>query len=263
MSDVLKIDMQGQLAVLTMNRPARRNMIDDELCAALTNFFLSSNTDNNVRAIVLTGEGKDFCIGADITAKPDTAGGAKSTLDYRFGVVPYMNLFKTYWEVEKPVISAVNGTVAGIGWMTALLADLVVAAEGSRWTHVFTRRGMMPHALDPYFLPRIIPFHRLNEIALLSDQLTAETLAGWGLLNRVVPKDKVLSTAIELGQRLAAGPTKTLGFTKKAYRRSLEANLADMWREDMNNIALLSTTEDRVEGVQAMRENREPKWSGR
>jgi len=257
----LKIENEGGLAVLTVNRPARRNMIDEATARALTAFFVEANRNRAVRAIVITGQGKDFCTGGDGGAS-DAAAQKMATLDYRWGVVPFADLFEAMWAVEKPVVSAVNGTVAGIGWLLALLADLVVAAEGSRWSHVFTRIGMMPHAGDPYFLPRFIPFHRLNELALLGGMVTAETLNGWDLINRLVPKDQVMPTALELGRQLAQGPTRSIGLTKRLYRLSLETGMGAMRREEMNALALLSTTEDRVEGVKAMKEGRPAKFTG-
>src|SRR3954453_7505766 len=128
---------------------------------------------------------------------------------------------RTLWEIEKPVVSAVNGTVAGAGWSLALMGDLVVAARGARWTHVFVRRGMVPHAGDTYFLPRLLPLHQLNELAMLSDTVTSEDLDRLGAVNRLVEPDQVLSVARDLAERLAAGPTRALGLTKRMYRNSI------------------------------------------
>jgi 2-(1,2-epoxy-1,2-dihydrophenyl)acetyl-CoA isomerase len=167
------------------------------------------------------------------------------------------------WEVERPVISAVNGTVAGAGWTYALIADLVVANRDARWTHVFSRRGMVPHAGDPFYLPRIIPFHKLNEIALLSDQMTSADLDAWGLLNRVVDAEMVLPTALELAHRLAAGPTRTLGLTKRLYRNSLSVDMATSFEQEQAATALISTTLDRKEGVVSFVEGRPPNFTGK
>jgi len=176
--------------------------------------------------------------------------------------MPHIEMFRAMWEVEKPVVSAVNGTVAGVGWLLALLADLVVAAKGSRWTHVFTRLGMIPHAGDSFYLPRIIPFHRLNEISLLSESITADELNGWGLINRLVEREAVMPTAMELATRLAKGPTRSLGLTKRHYRRSLESDYTTMLREEMAGQALNSITADRLEATKAAAEKRPPKFTG-
>jgi 2-(1,2-epoxy-1,2-dihydrophenyl)acetyl-CoA isomerase len=224
----------------------------------LMDVFVTSDTDPAVRALVVTGSGRDFCTGGDLV--PSSGG---SLLDYHRSLRPFQDLFRVYWELETPVVSAVNGTTAGAGWMLALLADLVVAAEGARWTHVFSRRGMVPHAGDPYFLPRVLPLHRLSEAALLSDTLTSETLASWGVVNRLVAADQVTTVAGELSQRLATGPTRSLGATKRLYRRSLTSDMTTIFREEADAAALISQTEDRQEGVTAFLEGRPANFSGR
>jgi 2-(1,2-epoxy-1,2-dihydrophenyl)acetyl-CoA isomerase len=146
--------------------------------------------------------------------------------------------------------------------MYALLADLVVAADNARWTHVFTRRGMMPHAGDPFFLPRVLPHHVLNEIAFLSEPVTSEQLRGWGAVNRVVPADQVETTARELAQRLASGPTRSIAQAKRLYRRSIVSDMATAFAEELTASALLSLTRDRVEGMKAFVEGRSPQFTG-
>ncbi len=259
--ETVRFEMTDSVAVLTLDRPERRNAIDLDTCSALRTFLQRADADRTVRAIVLAGNERDFCTGADVTASPDAAKDL-TPLDYRYLTVDYQELFQQLWETETPVVSAVTGTVAGIGWMLALLADLVVAAEGARWTHVFTRRGMIPHAGDPYFLPRVIPFHRLNEIALLSEPVTSETLASWGVVNRCVPPPDVVATATALAERLAAGPTRALGMTKRLYRRSLDSDMLTAFEEERTAQALISTTHDRHEGVQALVEQRPAKFTG-
>jgi len=256
----MRIEADGGVRIVHLERAARRNAIDDESALTLTDFFLRANRDSEIRAVVLTGTGRDYCTGADVVSSPDLP--VLTPLDYRFGTDIYRSLFKALWEVERPVVSAVNGTVAGAGWTYALIADLVVADRAARWTHVFSRRGMVPHAGDPYFLPRIIPFHRLNEIALLSDQLTSADLEKWGLLNRVVDAEQVLPTALELAHRLAAGPTRSLGLTKSLYRRSLSVDLDTSFELERAATALISTTEDRKEGVRSFVEGRPANFTG-
>lgn len=257
----LNIEHVEGVVTVRLQRPERRNAIDRRTCEELTRFFEQATADASIRAIVLTGTGRDFCSGADVVA---TSGQESelSPLDYRYATEGYRRLFQSLWEVEKPVISAVNGTVAGAGWMLALLADLVVADRDARWTHVFSRRGMVPHAGDPYYLPRIIPFHRLNEIALLSDRLTSATLHEWGIVNRAVDAGDVLPTATQLALRLAQGPTRALGLTKRLYRRSLSSDIATSFEDERNATALISTTKDRVEGVRSLVEGRPAEFTG-
>jgi 2-(1,2-epoxy-1,2-dihydrophenyl)acetyl-CoA isomerase len=211
--------------------------------------------------MVITGAGRDFCTGADALGSNDAIA-ETSPLDYRWRTADYNELFLALWETELPVVSAVNGTVAGAGWLLALLADLVVAVEGARWTHVFVRRGMIPHAGDPYFLPRIIPLHRLNELALLGEPTTSEVLHDWGVVNRVVSSDDVLPTAMGFAQRLADGPTRSIGIAKRLYRRSLDSDVVTAFEEERAGLALISTTTDRIEGLQSFVEGRPPEFTG-
>jgi 2-(1,2-epoxy-1,2-dihydrophenyl)acetyl-CoA isomerase len=251
---------ESGVTVVRLARPQRHNAIDRDSAVALADLLIAANTDRNVRSILLTGVDGTFCTGADVVSDPNAP--KPSTLDYRYATEDYRRLAQALWEVEKPVVTAVNGTVAGFGWTLALLGDLVVAHRDARWTHVFTRRGMVPHAGDPYFLARIIPFHRLNEIALLSETLTSADLDAWGLLNRCVAGEEVEATATELAERLAAGPTRTLGLTKRLYRRSLSSDMATAFEDERNATALISTTADRKEGVASFVERRPPDFIG-
>lgn len=237
---------------------SRQNAIDAASAERMTDLLQKSNLEKSTRAILITGEGRNFCTGAAV------APGATdmSILDYRWATRQFSDLTRALWEVEKPVVSAVNGTVAGAGWMLALLADLVVAASGARWTHVFSRRGMVPHAGDTFYLPRLLPFHRLMEIAFLSDTWTSEQLYEIGAVNRLVAQEEVLDTARELATRLAGGPTSSLGFAKRLYRNSLNVDLDTALREERDATALLSQTHDRVEGMKAWVERRPPRFTG-
>ncbi|HEY8217533.1 MAG TPA: enoyl-CoA hydratase/isomerase family protein [Acidimicrobiia bacterium] len=261
----LQLERVDAVQWIRLDRPQARNAIDvvmrEELIALLTEL----DADDAVRAIVVTGQGADFCTGADLAPSHDPGIAARrptSVLDYRRAPGPWQRLFRTYWELETPVVSAVNGTTAGSGWMLALLADLVVAAEGARWIHAFARRGMVPHAGDPFFLPDVLPWHGLLEAALLSETLTSETLHAWGAVNRLVPPADVERTAGELATRLAAGPTKSLGVAKQLYRRALVSDMATAFAEEAAATALVSQTHDRIEGVQSLLDGRRPDFTG-
>lgn len=263
--DSILLERDGAVQWIRLNRPEKRNGIDFTLRDELTALFPTLDADHDVRAVVITGTGKDFCTGGDLTPGGDTKIAVRTNigiLDYRSHVATWQRLFQALWEMETPVVSAVNGTTAGAGWMLALLADLVVAAEGARWTHVFARRGMVPHGGDGFFLPRILPFHRLNEVALLSDGVTSETLHEWGVINRLVSADQVEATASELAQRLASGPTRSLGMTKRLYRRSLVSDMATSFAEEATATAMISQTQDRMEGVKSLIEGRKADFIG-
>jgi 2-(1,2-epoxy-1,2-dihydrophenyl)acetyl-CoA isomerase len=261
MTDSLLVERSGAVLELRINRPDRRNAIDEDTARRIASELQDANLDTSVRAVLLTGEGRDFCTGADMVAMGDQAG-KMAPLDFRFATRHFYAMNRALWEIEKPVVSAVNGTVAGAGWSLALLADLVVAARGARWTHVFSRRGMVPHAGDTYFLPRVLPLHHLTELAMLSETVTSEHLDRFGAINRLVEIDDVLPTARELASRLAQGPTRTLGLTKRLYRNSLNRDIETVFEDERTATALISTTDDRLEGVRSLVENRQPRFSG-
>ena len=259
--DSLLIEREDALLEIHINRPDRRNAIDEGTARRIASALQDANLDSTVRAVLLTGVGEDFCTGADMVAMGDQAGKI-SPLDFRFASRHFYAMNRSLWEIEKPVVSAVNGTVAGAGWSLALLADLVVAARGARWTHVFSRRGMVPHAGDTYFLPRVLPLHHLTELAMLSETVTSEHLDRLGTINRLVGRDEVLPTARELAFRLAEGPTRALGLTKRLYRNSLNRDIETVLEDERTATALISTTDDRLEGVRSLVEKRPPRFTG-
>lgn len=256
----LKIKIEDGIATLTLDRPSARNAIDEDSAAEYAQFFRDATTNTAVRSILLTSTGRDFSVGGGGGKTPKPL--PTHPMDYRFVSLPHIEMFRAMWETEKPVVSAVNGTVAGVGWLLALMADLVVAAKGTRWTHVFVKRVMVPHAGDSFFLPRIIPFHRLNEIALLGDMVPVEKLDNWGLINRLVDPADLMPTAMELARKLADQPTRAMGLAKRNYRRSLQQDWATIAQEEMNAQAFIAQTEDKAEFGKALAEGRPPVFTG-
>jgi 2-(1,2-epoxy-1,2-dihydrophenyl)acetyl-CoA isomerase len=261
----LAVSLDDAVCWVRLERPEARNAIDPVMRDELLGLFEEVAGERSVRAMVVTGQGRDFCTGADLRppGSPDVAmTRARSPLDARRGVARYQQLFAALWNLEIPVVSAVNGTTAGAGWLLALLADLVVAARGARWTHAFTRRGMVPHCGDPYFLSRVLPFRFVHEAALLSDTFLSEDLDRWGVVNRLVAPEELIEVAGELARRLAAGPTRTLGLTKRLYRRALSSDMETAFFEEADAVALIGQTDDRIEGVRSMVEERPPRFTG-
>lgn len=275
------VDVSGGVVRLTLDRPERRNALDPDTVRVLTGLLERADRDRRVRCLLLTASGRHFCTGGDLAAAlvggdgegsgldeqrrdpwDDGTAPADTLLDYRWPLVEYQHLFRTLWELETPAVAAVNGSVAGIGWMLALLCDFVVAAEGARWSHAFSRRGMMPHAGDTVFLPRVVPLVRLNTLAMLGETVTSETVAAWGLLHAVVPGEAVDAEAGALAARLAEGPTLSLGQAKRLYRRALLPDVASALAEERAATALVSATDDRREGAAAMVEGRQPRFTG-
>src|SRR5262249_15093247 len=161
--ETLLLERDGNVLWVRLHRPEARNGINMEMCAELQQTFDFIDDDTEIRCAIVTGEAKPSCPGGDLLPSGGSSTGRTavdrppSQMDYRRAVRPFQELFRGYWRMETPVVSAVNGTIAGAGWMLALLADLVVAGEGVRWTHVFSRRGPGPPARPPALPPPLPP----------------------------------------------------------------------------------------------------------
>ena len=182
-SENLVIERDGAVQWIRLNRPGSRNMIDLTTRTELADAFVAADSDSAVRAIVVTGTGRDFCTGGDLAppAGGDGEPAPPGPLDYRRALSPFQELFRTYWELETPVVERGQRHDRRRG-----LDARAARRPGRRRARVpagrtcSPRRGMVPHAGDPFFLPRVLPLHRLNEVAMLSDTITSETLAGVG-----------------------------------------------------------------------------------
>ena len=177
----------------------------------------ATRTNLDVRAVVITGRGKGFCSGADLSrpaGAPEpvrTAGATRETLRTGMQV-----LLRAIWELEKPVIAAVNGTAAGLGAHLAFVCDLIIAAAGARFIEVFVRRGIGMDAVGGFLLPRVMPLAKAKELVFFGDALTAEEALPLGIVNKVVPPEELEATAREWAERLAQGPTRDRRFEATA-----------------------------------------------
>jgi 2-(1,2-epoxy-1,2-dihydrophenyl)acetyl-CoA isomerase len=254
---------------LTINRADKGNAIPWYLRDRLIEAFRDAHRDLAVRAIVLTAAGaRHFCTGADLSvpqpvpARPEGApervvGGAADMMRNGF-----QQLMVAMQDCQKPVIVALNGTAAGGGSMLVLAADLVVAADTAKIIQVFVRRGLVPDAGVAYLLPRVVGMHKAKELVFFGDDLSAADAERLGIVNRVVPAGELQAAAAEWAQRLAAGPTKAIGWSKKLLHDASELSRRDLLEEEAMLVELNSGTQDSAEGVAAFRERRDPVWRG-
>ncbi|MFJ5534224.1 enoyl-CoA hydratase/isomerase family protein [Streptomyces sp. NPDC093261] len=247
---------------LTLNRPASLNAITPDLRERLVQSFLDASADPEVRAVVLTGAGRGFCAGADLSG--GTAAGERIPGDVartiRGGA---QRLIAAVLDCEKPVIAAVNGTAAGLGVHLALACDLVLAAAPARFIEVFVRRGLVPDGGGAYLLPRLVGPQRAKELMFFGDALTAADAERLGLVNRVVPADGLEKAAHAWAARLAAGPTRALALTKQLVNASLDGGRATAFAAEAAAQEINMTTVDAHEGVASFVERREPRYRGR
>jgi len=255
---------------LTINRADKGNAIPYYVRDRLTRHFWDAHTDLNVRAVVLTGAGdRHFCTGADLSVrqppgkpKPDGApdmvvGGATQMM--RLG---FQRLMQAMLDCEKPIVVALNGTAAGGGSMLVLAADLVIAADNAKMIQVFVRRGLIPDGGVAYLLPRIVGMHKAKELIFFGDDLAAVDAERLGIVNKVVPAPELGVATKEWAERLAAGPTKAIGWAKQLLHDASELSRRDLLEKEAMLVELNSSTLDSGEGVASFRERRQPQWKG-
>jgi 2-(1,2-epoxy-1,2-dihydrophenyl)acetyl-CoA isomerase len=257
----IQLGIEHQVAWITLNRPDARNAVNDEMREELLSVLTDARTNPDMRAVVLTATGKGFCTGADLSrrgAGPSGPGAAREMMRTRS-----QRLIRALWELEKPVIAAVNGVAAGLGAHLAFACDLIIAASDARFIEVFVRRGLAVDAGGAYLLPRLIGLAKAKELVFFGDDLSAEEALRIGLINKVVPASALQAAAREWAERAANGPTFALGMSKRLLNRSLESDLETALDEEAMVQSLVTQSEDTKEGMLAFAERRQPVFKGR
>lgn len=262
----LKVETVDGVAVLTLSDPATMNAAGLDLAEELGHALRSLAAGKiEARAVVLTGEGRGFCSGAnlsgggaagrelDVDGKPD-AGRALETA--------YNPLVSLMRDLPLPLITAVNGAAAGVGCSLALLGDLIVAGESAYFLQAFRRIGLVPDGGSTYLLPRAIGRARAMEMALLGEKIGAARALEWGLVNRVVPDAELMPTALDLARELASGPA-SLAAIRRLIWDSLDADWQGQLVAERKAQKIAGKTEDFVEGVSAFLQKRAAAFKGR
>lgn len=257
--ETLIITREDGLATVTLNHPPM-NTLSPTLIAELTKTMGQLGEDDQVRAILIKARGRAFCAGAELGG----AGTATPTsLSMRKRIVQLNNMYFSILGAEKPVVSAVNGVAAGGGFTLVLASDIVIASEAAIFTTVFVRRGLFPDVGVNYLLPRVVGLLKAKELIFTADTIDAKEAERIGLVNKVVPADRLDEEALTLARRLASGATKAIGLSKTIIHRGLGMDMASTmeWEACGQGICFLS--EDTQEGIRAFVEKRTPIFKGR
>ncbi|HEX7095530.1 MAG TPA: enoyl-CoA hydratase-related protein [Acidimicrobiales bacterium] len=253
---------------LTIDRPQAGNALTPDNRLELVRLLSDAEDDVAVRCVVITATGDAFCSGADLRASAGPSPRPPDAPERIVGDVARnmrknaQRLITTILDLEKPVIAAVNGTAAGLGFHLALACDLVVASSTARFIEVFVRRGLVSDTGGAYLLPRLVGLQRAKELLFLGDDISAEQAHAMGLINRVVPPEALVEETTKLANRLAQGPTRAIALMKWLANRSLDSDRQAMFDSEAYAQDLNMTTHDGQEGVQAFVERRTPRYRG-
>ena len=259
---LILVSLEAGVLTITLNRPDKLNAFTPEMHEALRGALLRAEDDAQIRCVLLTGAGRGFCAGADLSQRDVSPGAAPIDLAVSLGS-NYNPLVRRMRALPKPIVCAVNGPAAGAGANVALACDVVLAARTASFLQAFSRIGLIPDAGGTYFLPRLVGSARAMGLALLADTLSAEDAEKWGLVWKVFDADRLMPEATALARRLAAGPTKGYALLKRAMYasagNSLDAQL-DLERDLQREAGF---TEDYREGVAAFLQKRKPEFKGK
>jgi 2-(1,2-epoxy-1,2-dihydrophenyl)acetyl-CoA isomerase len=254
------------VARITLDRPDAKNALTIEMRDGIVDSVRDARANPDVRAVLITGTGDAFCAGMDLGASTMAQAGSadfetRSTAEaLRVGVQSFI---RELWELDKPTVAAVNGTAVGPGAHLALACDFVIVHDETRFLWSFARWGLVVDAGGAYLLPRLVGLPRAKAMVMLGDGARGAEAVELGLAYRCVARDELASTAEALAARLAAGPTRSLGLSKRLLNTSFETSLDRSLELEGAYQSLAATSHDLVEGMAAFKERRDPGFTGR
>lgn len=256
--ETLIVESAEEILWVTLNRP-KANAFDGQMIRELLDVLKMAGKDEGTRCLVLTGRGRIFSAGQDIGA----LGGDSGPLRFRSHLQKtYNRLIPALRGLEKPILGSINGPVAGAGLGVALATDIRVAAESARFVFGFTGIGLTADSGTSLTLPTLVGLARASEMAFLNEPLSATEALHVGLVNEVVSDDRMMEVSQEWAEKLAAGPTRAIGLTKRAFNRALYPGLATTLDYEAHLQEIAAQSDDHVEGVLAFQEKRPPQFMG-
>jgi len=254
-TDHVRTEVAAGVATVVLANPRRKNAVNDQMWGQLRDVFRWLAADDEVRAVVVTGEGDDFCSGADLAAAPER---------HWLAQMRYVNeACLALHAVPQPTIARIDGVAVGAGLNLALACDLVVASDRARFSEIFARRGLSLDFGGSWFLPRRVGLHKAKELALLATIIDAAEAERIGLVNRVVPAAELDAAVGEWAATLAGGPPIALAQTKALLDRSSTSTLAEALSAEAAAQTVNFGTADTIEAISAFLQKRTPRYTGR
>jgi 2-(1,2-epoxy-1,2-dihydrophenyl)acetyl-CoA isomerase len=251
------VETRGSVAIVTLNRPDNANTLNLKMACDLLAAALICERTSEIRAVVLTGAGKHFCFGGDLRGMMSESEAVDAYL--RELTSHLHSAIVHFARMNAPVVAAVNGTAAGAGVGLVAMADLAVAGRGSKFSLAYTGVGLTPDGSTSFLLPRAVGTKRAMELLLTNRALTADEALAWGLINQVTVDGEVLNAALALADKLAAGPLRAFGQTKRLVGAALGALETQLTLESQAIAAQAKSAEGR-EGINAFLEKRKPQY---
>jgi 2-(1,2-epoxy-1,2-dihydrophenyl)acetyl-CoA isomerase len=260
-TDLILTERREGYRIITLNRPDRLNSFNEAMHAALMSALIEAEADDTCRAVVLTGAGRGFCAGQDLSDRvfsPGQVPDLSSTLERL-----YNPLVRKLRALQMPVICAVNGVAAGAGANIALACDIVLAARSAKFIQAFAKLGLVPDSGGTWFLPRLVGPARARALALLAEPVAAEQAEAWSMIWKAVDDSSLMDEATRLAAHFATQPTAGLTLIKQALDASETNDLGQQLDLERDLQGKAGRTPDYLEGVTAFFEKRPPKFTGK
>ncbi|MFG6115903.1 enoyl-CoA hydratase-related protein [Halobacillus sp. MO56] len=257
MFETINYQIHNNIAWITMNRPDKLNAFIGQMNKEVQQAVKQANGDESVRCLVITGEGRAFCSGQDLSEVNE---------DTNLGDIIRSNygpMIKEIARCDKPIVAALNGVAAGAGMSLALACDFRIASEKASMVEAFIHVGLIPDAGNLYYLPRLVGHAKALELAILGEKITAAEAKEFGLVTRVVPEGSLETEVTQFAERLASMPTKAIQLIKRNLKESWTMDLDEYLEKEAQGQRITGLTADYKEGVEAFLQKRKPEFVGK